>query len=336
MRRAVLFLLYLISAQAQVPGGWTKLAPFPEPAVEVKGASASGKFYVFGGIAPGFKPKGLVYEYDPATAQWTKKKPMPLPSNHVAFVDLNGKIYAFGGFVPPASREAGFVPIDNAWQYDPASDAWKALAPMPSKRGGAVAVAVSGKLYVIGGAGLHPESSATVMTPASPHRPVPTVEEYDPSTNAWRVRSAMPTARVLPSVGAVNGKIYVIGGRLGTIFMRTASNTDVVEEYYPATDSWGAVKARMPTPAQRLRLGNVRRKDLCGRRGEAEDAQLSVVYRTVEAYDPAKNRWVTAASMAVERFGLAGAMIGNRLHLVTGAAQAGSDVPVESPSHDAA
>jgi len=59
--------------------------------------------YVFAGLAPGWKPLGMVYEYDPATNSWTKKKPMALPSHHVAFTEYRGKIYAFGGFVPPES-----------------------------------------------------------------------------------------------------------------------------------------------------------------------------------------------------------------------------------------
>ena len=45
---------------------------------------------------------------------------------------------------------------------------------------------------------------------------------------------------------AVNGKIYVIGGRTGHALILTASNTDVVEEYNPVTDMWSAPKNRMP------------------------------------------------------------------------------------------
>ena len=67
----------------------------------------------------------MVYEYDPATDKWTKKKPMALASHHVAFTEYHGKIYAFGGFVPPESGPPGWVPINNAWEYDPAGD----LAP---------------------------------------------------------------------------------------------------------------------------------------------------------------------------------------------------------------
>ena len=60
---------------ARAQGSWVKLAPFPEPAEEISGASAGGKMYVFAGLAPVWKPVGMVYEYDPATNRWAKKKP---------------------------------------------------------------------------------------------------------------------------------------------------------------------------------------------------------------------------------------------------------------------
>ena len=107
-------LMVVAPAGAQGPGKWIKRAPFPEPSEELVGMSASGKFYVFGGLGPGWIPQGLVYEYDPATDKWTKKKPMPLLSHHVAFAEYRGKIYAFGGFVYPASGPAAWVPVDNA------------------------------------------------------------------------------------------------------------------------------------------------------------------------------------------------------------------------------
>src|SRR5258705_2767929 len=133
-------------------GKWTKLAAFPEPAEELLGASAGGKMYVFCGLAPLWKPIGMVYEYDPSGDKWAKKKPMPLASHHVSFTEYKGKIYAFGGFVLPQAGPPAWVPIDNAWEYDPATDNWKALAPLPTKRGSPVAVSSGDRIYVIGGA----------------------------------------------------------------------------------------------------------------------------------------------------------------------------------------
>jgi len=94
---------------------WTTLAPFPEPAEELLGATANGKLYIFCGLGPGWTPLALVYEYDPVTNTWTKKKPMALPSHHVAFASLNNKIYAFGGFKVPTGAPPAWDPIDNAW-----------------------------------------------------------------------------------------------------------------------------------------------------------------------------------------------------------------------------
>ena len=184
--------LLTAEAQAQTAGKWVKLAPFPEPAEEVYGAAAGGRMYVLGGLAPGWKPRGLVFEYDPAENKWTKKKPMALPAHHVGVVELNGKIYVFGGFVPPPSGPPSWVPIDNAWEYDPAADAWKALAPMPTKRGSPVAAAVGDKIYVIGGGTTSPGAKDPSIHPARPHIAVGTVEEYDPVTNTWRARTPMP------------------------------------------------------------------------------------------------------------------------------------------------
>src|SRR3981081_3731374 len=125
-------------AAAQAPQGpWLVLAPFPVPSEEVLGATANNKMYVFAGLAPVWKPKALVYEYDPASNTWTQKKPMALPSHHVAFATLNDKIYAFGGFKSPESGPPAWDPIDNAWEYDPAAGTWQALAPWPRPRGAA-------------------------------------------------------------------------------------------------------------------------------------------------------------------------------------------------------
>jgi N-acetylneuraminic acid mutarotase len=321
---------------AQMSGKWIKLASFPEPSEELLGAAVGGKLYVFAGLAPGWQPRGLVYEYDPAADRWTKKKPMALPSHHVALATLNDKIYAFGGFVPPPSGPPAWVPIDNAWEYDPLADTWKALAPMPTKRGAAVAAAVGGKVYVIGGASTHPGSAETNVHPARPHRALDTVEEYDPAANSWRGRSPMPTARNHAGVGVVGGKIYVIGGRLGAAFISVASNTDVVEEYDPATDQWGTVRARMPTARSAVAYGVYGgRVYVAG--GEFQDSRMMAAFRELEAFDPAANQWSILPTMPIPRHGLAGAVIGNRFHLVSGDIQSAGiqNMHLDSDAHDA-
>ena len=296
---------------------WEKLAPFPEPAEEILGAAAGGKMYVFAGLVPFWKPKGLVYEYDPASNQWAKKQPMALPSHHVAFTEYHGKIYAFGGFVYPASGPAAWVPINNAWEYDPAADTWKALAPMPSKRGSPVAAAVGDKIYVIGGVGLAPTASENFLNFNTPQGVVGTVEEFDPTKNTWRERSPMPTPRNHTATGAINGKIYVVGGRVGAAFIGLASDISVVEEYDPATDKWSAPRSRMPTARSALGAGVYNgRMYIAG--GEFQDPHMMATFRSVEAYEPATDTWSIMPPMPVSRHGLAAGMVGNRFILVGG------------------
>jgi N-acetylneuraminic acid mutarotase len=73
-RLAILMMLALatVDTPAQVGGKWVKLAPFPDPAEELYGVAAGGKMYVFGGLAPEWQPRGLVYEYDPTANKWNK------------------------------------------------------------------------------------------------------------------------------------------------------------------------------------------------------------------------------------------------------------------------
>jgi N-acetylneuraminic acid mutarotase len=313
---------------------WSTLAVFPEPSEELYGITTGGKLYVFGGQQLGWKSLGMVYEYDPATDFWTKKKDMPLPAHHAALAEHNGKIYVIGGFVVPRSAQQanppGWEPIDNVWEYDPRGDAWRALAPLPSNRGSAVAGVVDGKIFAIGGAANHPGSKESYIdrTRGRPslHRAVATNEVYDPATNRWDSRNPMPTARNHSAIGVVNGRIYVIGGRIGSVFMSTGSNTDIVEEYDPATDQWGGIRAPMPTPRSGGAWG-VHNGRIYFAGGEGRSYQFSAAFKAVEAYDPVGNAWTVLPPMQVQRHGLAGAFIGNRLHLVSGVIQSQSPLP---------
>lgn len=310
----------LVAARAYGQNGWQSRSPFPAPPAEFLAVASQGKLYLFGGLAPKFVPRGLLYQYDPATNAWTAKKPMPVPSHHLALAALGGKIYSFGGFKLPVSGELAWEPIDNSWEYDPVTDAWKPLRPMPSKRGGGAAATVNGKIYVIGGAGVHPgaQDAPLLMGPdGTPHRSVGTVEEYDIASNTWRECSPMPTARNHFVVAAVSGKIYAIGGRLASPFVSLGSDTDVVEEYDPATDMWGVPRARMSTPRASM-VGAVSGGRIYIAGGEIQTAQVTSTFRAVESYDPATNQWLVLPPMPLGRQPVAGDVIGGTFYVVSG------------------
>ena len=312
------------AAVAQMPTSpWKKAAPFPKPDEEYYGVAIKGKMYVIGGWAEG-KAAGLNYEYDPATDKWTEKKPMPRPAHHAALAALNGKIYVFGGFVVPTNATvplgAAWQPINDVWEYDPAGDSWKSLAPMPTRRGSALASEAGGKIYVMGGATTVEASKDSFFTAFGPAKVLTTNEVYDPATNKWESRTPMTVPRNHAYGGVVNGKIYVMGGRIGHAFILSATNTDAVEAYSPVSDSWSAPRERMPY----ARSGGAWGTDgkwiyVAG--GEVTTNGVVGVFNGIQAYDPAINSWLTLAPMMMPRHGLAGAVIGNEFHLVSGMIQ---------------
>jgi N-acetylneuraminic acid mutarotase len=82
--------------------------------------------------------------------------------------------------------------------YDPITDSWILLEPMPSHRGGLASSAINETIYVFGGE----EPSGTFDNN----------ESYDTTTNKWDQGLAMPTARHGLVAVANDDKIYVIGG----------------------------------------------------------------------------------------------------------------------------
>jgi N-acetylneuraminic acid mutarotase len=317
-------LVFGTATQAQMPTSpWKRGAPFPEPDEELYGVALNGKMYVIGGWDDG-KAGGVNYEYNPTTDKWTKKQPMPRPAHHAALAAVNGKIYVMGGFVVPKDTAipvgGAWEPIDNAWEYDPAADSWKSLAPLPGKRGAALAAEVGGKIYLIGGATTADGSKDPFFTFFGPSKVLSTNDVYDPATNKWASRTPMSVARNHAFGAAVNGKIYAIGGRTGHAFILSATNTDVVEEYNPISNSWSAPKERMPTARSGGAWGtDGRRIYVAG--GEVTTTELVGAFRAIEAYDTVTNSWITLPPMPMPRHGVAGAVIGNRFHLVSGMIQ---------------
>jgi N-acetylneuraminic acid mutarotase len=75
------------------------------------------------------------------------------------------------------------------------------------------------------------------------HTPVTTNEAYDPITNTWTEKASMPTARHHHASAVVDGKLYIIGGRIlgngvKSQINEALSNFDINEMYSPLNDSW--------------------------------------------------------------------------------------------------
>ena len=312
-------------ARAQYPEGhWQNFAPYPQPTQEVGGAVVNGKLYIlgaYGANAPGGLA-GWLNEYDPAADKWTKKADIPMPVHHQAMTGFRDKIYVFGGGVKISPTSDNWYPTNRVWEYTPATNAWRELGPMPTKRGGGIALVMNNRIWVIGGAGYHPLQTDDVSIAANvPHRTVNTVEVFDPATGMWETKAPMLVPRNHLAGGVVNGKIYVMGGRIGSSFVG-ASSTDAVEEYDPATDTW-RVRARMPYPRSGMAFASDG-KLIYMSGGEYLNRDMVGVFRNAEAYDPARNLWYELPPMSVARHGFAGGIINGVFYTATGQLQSGT------------
>src|SRR5262249_5816757 len=113
------------------------------------------------------------------------------------------------------------------------------------------------------------------------------------------------------------------------------SNTNVVEEYDPAADQWGLVKAKMPTE----RSGGawaVYKDRIYVAGGEYQDNYLLAAFRGLEADDPSTNSWEELPEKPIPRQGLAGAAVGDRLYFASGDIQSAgiTGMRVVTDSHD--
>ena len=196
---------------------------------------------------------------DPAPTAWLEHAPMHVArSEHPAAV-VNDQIVVIGGLVE--GRPGTFGATDSVAAYDPATNRWSELAPLPEARHHSAAANVNGRLIVVGGfdssgfratdtvwelvddewVDLAPlpaplaSGAAVVMddalyvvggVPSSP------LLRFDVDNNRWLALADPPEPREHLAAAVLDGEIWMLGGRW---------NADAVRDvavYDPTTDQW--------------------------------------------------------------------------------------------------
>ena len=109
----------------------------------------------------------ILFRYSPTTNAWSWKRPAPHYHANGAGGVINGKFYVAGG-----SNNFGTQLEPSLDRYDPATDTWTTLAPLPTA-GAARGAVLQGKLFV-------------VVRTATGRR----AYAYDPATNKWTAKTA--------------------------------------------------------------------------------------------------------------------------------------------------
>jgi hypothetical protein len=150
-------------------------APLPIFSAEGVSGVIDGKLYVLPGACNGngYPNAGYCveeqtrrfYRYDPVTNSWVTRRAAPNFHRRGAAAVIDGKLYVAGGI-------AGFdTPVAALDVYDPTTNTWRTLAPMP-KGGGAAGAGLQGQFYVVVGGQTY---------------------AYNRATNQWKTRAAAPS-----------------------------------------------------------------------------------------------------------------------------------------------
>lgn len=129
---------------------WRKAAPALTARNSASGGVINGLWHVVGGRSVANGPTDAHEVYDPKEDRWRNAAPMPKGSGvggNAAGV-LADKLYVFGG----EYFDNGGRVHPEAWQYDPATDAWTSMPPMPTPRHGLGAIVIDRSIYLVGGA----------------------------------------------------------------------------------------------------------------------------------------------------------------------------------------
>jgi N-acetylneuraminic acid mutarotase len=316
----VLILAVLITPTLVAAEKWEMGPSIPEGAEEVVGAAVGNSMLVYGGLGPEYVPRGLFWMFDTSKEEWIELPSNPIPVHHPAIVTIENKVYLFGGFVKPKG-EASWKPVDDASMFDMETRTWTTLKPLPTARGALTAAAVGAKIYVIGGVAMPKQYESAGLTFNSPSEQLTVNEVYDTESNTWSQAASIPTPRNHMGAATVDGKIYVIGGRIGSGFILMSTNIGVNEVFDPEKNEWEP-RAMLPTP--RSGIGVVVLNGIIHVLGGEEwQHNRAGVFRQHEAYDPKRNRWYLLPSMRFPRHGHAVGVVNNKIYAISGANVAG-------------
>lgn len=131
---------------------WTTAAPLPLARDHAGVAVIDGKIHVFGGRTADTTDNVARHDiYDPATDAWTSAAPLPTARSSGAATVYRGLILFAGGECKPGGKPGDKLTFDDNAAYDPKTDRWIALAPLPHGLHAFGAATVGDTAYFAGG-----------------------------------------------------------------------------------------------------------------------------------------------------------------------------------------
>jgi hypothetical protein len=220
---------------AQASTSDSNFPPLPEPLASFGASVADGWLYVYGGHL------GEEHEHSAAnlgkhfrrmrvdgSGQW-EVLPMQTPLQGLPLVAHGGKIFRVGGLDArnaTTDDEEDLHSVAEFAVFDPQTNEWTALAPLPAARSSHNAVVIGDKLYVAGG---------WRLTGSSPGEWQDEMLVYNLAKpdGGWQKLPGLPVKRRGLAVGPWRGRVIAIGGIKAND--KTSQRVDIFD---PETGKW--------------------------------------------------------------------------------------------------
>jgi len=267
-----------------------------------------GHLYLCGGFE-GQLALSSVERLDPHAGDWEVLPPMTEARQYTSAGVIGGKIFVCGGW-------AGPQPVRSVECYDPAANRWSPMPPMLVARWGAGAGVINKRLYICGGLdeSRQPLNSVEAFTPpgVSVQMPHCTPRERYASTAAavsgsWQVMPAMAERRGWPAAVALQGLLYVCGGR-----DEQREPLSSVERLNNFPSIW------LPLPSLSSQRAGASAAACGGRLYVCGGAFGAQMLNSVERFDPKVGTWETLPPMSARRAYVAAATIAGTIHVFGG------------------
>ena len=177
--------------------------------------------------------------YDPSANSWATGNSIPESIEGGQAVVVGEKIYVIGGNYQTLTSNFFVIPSNSTHVYDPETNSWSTMAPVPVPVIGCALAVLDNKIYVIGGG---PQSYGTANASSM-------VQIFDPAQNIWTMGASLPNGVYGAAACATSGTlvpkgIYVVGGNFfyaNTAFDTYQSggeNVRLNQVYAPENNSW--------------------------------------------------------------------------------------------------
>ncbi len=261
---------------------------------------------------------------------WEQVTELPTWRMGDAAAAVKGKIYLIGGFDRHENLGGRARALSTVDVYDTQTNTWHTAANMPTPRVASQTAVFSNEIYVFGG--------YDRQGPRGAFRYKKNVEMYDTATDTWVKKRNMPTLRENFTTAVVNGKIYVIGGRVQDKRLGAGAATGLVEVYDPLTNRWEK-RADMPTERGETSAVVVDGKIyvIGGYTWRMVPGLRERFVSSIEEYNPKTDRWRELPDLPMFKGWFATVAVDNEIYTIGGidldnGLQRISDVDVYNPS----